>query len=66
MINGLADGIDAARADARVSAFLREASPVTRTVRIDDTLGVGADRDAIPHSALAVVVARRRAARIRF
>jgi hypothetical protein len=58
VIDGLADGIDAARADARISAFLREACPVTRTIRINDALGIDANRDAVPHSALAVIVAR--------
>lgn len=66
MINSLTDGIDAARADAGIPAFLREASSVARTIRINDAFRIDANRDAVPHSALAVVIARRRAARIGF
>jgi len=58
VIDSLADGIDAARADAWISAFLREAGSVTGTIRINDALGIDANRDAVPHSALAIVVAR--------
>lgn len=66
VVDGLAKGIDAARADAGIPAFLREASLVARAIGVDDALGVDTDRDAVSHSALAVVVARRRTARIGF
>lgn len=66
VINGLTEGIDAARADARISAFLREAGLVTRTIRINNALGIDANRNAISHSALAVIIAGRWAARIGF
>lgn len=66
VINSLAEGIDAARTDAGIPAFLREACLVAWTVGVDDALGIDADCDAVLHSALAVVIARRRTAGIGF
>lgn len=66
MINGLTDRIDTACADAGIPAFLREASLVTRTIRINNALGIDANRNAVSHSTLAVVIARRWTARIGF
>lgn len=58
MINSLTDRIDTAGADAGISALLREASLVTRTIRINNALGIDANRDAVSYSTLAVVIAR--------
>lgn len=66
MINGLTDRIDTACADARIPALLREASLVTRTICINNALGIDANRDAVSHSTLAIVIARRWTARICF
>lgn len=66
VIDGLAERIDAACGDARISTLLREAGLVARTIGVNDALGIDANRDAIPHSAFAVVITRRRAARIGF
>lgn len=66
VINGLTEGIYAASTDAGISAFLREACLVTRAIGVDDALRIDADCDAVLHSALAVVIARRWTAGIGF
>lgn len=54
MINSLADSVDAARVGARVATLLVEAGLVTRTVLVDNTLGVDTGGDTVLDAALAI------------
>jgi hypothetical protein len=63
VVDGAADGVDAAGPDAGIPAFLQEAGFVASAVRVDDALRLYANGHPVPDSALAV--ARTRVAWIR-
>jgi len=57
VVHDLADGVDTASVDARVSAALVEASLISRTVLVDDTFWILADSRAVDDTTLPVLSA---------
>lgn len=58
MVDDLAQGVEAAGIDARVFALLGEASLVTWTILVDDTLRIVASSSTVDHTALSIDRAR--------
>lgn len=66
VIDRLADGVETAGADARVSTSLRVTRSVPRTIGVQNTLGIDTEGRSVSHSALAVRVAGTRIAWVGF
>lgn len=64
MIDGVTEGVNAARVPAGIPALLRVARPISRTILIDDAFRINAGRRIVDNPALAVHAARTRIARI--
>lgn len=66
VVDGTADGVDTALADAGIATLAVEAGHIARTVVVDDALGVAAGRGSVAHPALAVARAWTWIARVSF
>lgn len=58
VVNGTANGAYAAGVDARITAALVVARAISGAIRIDDTLGVGAEGGSIMDPANAILLTR--------